>query len=190
MDKSRTNWNGNDATGAGAPRAAWGWVLVYGILTSIIGVIALLNPVVTGLATGVLLGFSLLIYGVFAVVAGFSSLATRSRWIEILLGVLALVAGVIVLVNPFAGALSLVWAIGAWLLVIGIFEIIAAVKTAQDRGWRLFLGVVDALLGAYLLFTGPGAGLVFLAVMFGISFLFRGAFLIALALGLRRLAKG
>jgi uncharacterized membrane protein HdeD (DUF308 family) len=168
---------------------AWGWLLAYAILTLIIGLVALLNPVATGLATGLLMGVSLLFYGAFAIVAGVSSLAGRARWLEILLGVLALVASVVVLLNPFAGALSLVWAIGAWLLLIGVLEVVAAFKASQDRGWRLFLGAMDLLLGAYLLFTGPAAGLIFLAVVFGLSFLLRGVFLVALALGLRRLAK-
>lgn len=168
-------------------KVAWGWVLAYGILSLLIGVVALFNPAITGLATGILLGISLLLYGVFAIVVGLSPLARRARWIELLLGVLAIAVAVVVLFNPFAGALSLVWAIGAWLLVIGVLEIIAAFNAAQDRGWRLLLGVVDALLGAYLLFLNPASGLVFLAVLFGISFLFRGVFLLLLAFKLRRL---
>src|SRR3546814_17953336 len=74
---------------------------------------------------------------------------------------------------------------GAWLLVSGIFEIVSALRIAHDRAWRLVLGVLDVVLGGLLLFSGPGTGLVFLAFCVGISFLFRGVFLVVLALGLR-----
>ncbi|MPT48978.1 MAG: hypothetical protein E2598_11255 [Sphingobium sp.] len=173
----------------GKIKTGWGWVLAYAVLVTLIGVLALTNPVITGLATGVMLGVTLLIYGGFAIAAGISSLKGRARWLELLLGALALITAFIVLINPFAGALSLVWAIGAWLLIAGILEIISAVKTQYDRGWRLFLGVLDSILGGFLLFSSPATGLSFLAAIVGISFLFRGVFLAMLALGLRRIGK-
>lgn len=154
----------------------------------LVGLMALLNPLATGLATGVLLGVLLVVFGSFAIAAGLSSLSGRARWIELLLGVLAILAGGVTIFNPFAGALSLVLLIGAWLLVSGIFEIVSAFRMAHDRGWRLALGLLDVVLGGLLPFSGPATGLVFLAVCVGISFLFRGAFLISLALGLRRVA--
>src|SRR3546814_8432388 len=116
------------------------------------------------------------LYGIFAIIAGVSSLSRRARWIELLLGVLGIVAGAVTIFNPFAGALSLVLLIGAWLLVSGIFEIVSALRIAHDRAWRLVLGVLDVVLGGLLLFSGPGTGLVFLAFCVGISFLFRGVF--------------
>lgn len=167
----------------------WGWILAYGIIVLLIGIVALLNPVATGFATGILLGIILLFYAGAAIVAGLSALSQRARWTEILLGVLALVAGVFVLSNPFAGALSLVWAIGAWLLIAGIFQIIGAFRMTQDRGWRLFMGIIDAVLGGFLLFGGPAIGLVWLAIAVGISFLLRGLFLILVAFGVRNLGR-
>ncbi|MFC0146588.1 HdeD family acid-resistance protein [Sphingobium scionense] len=173
-----------------SPRTGWGWVLAYAVLVLGIGLLALCNPLATGLATGLFFGLVLLIYGVSAIAAGLSSLSTRGRWIEILLGIVALVAAVIVFFNPFAGALSLAWMIGAWLLVSGIFQVAGAFRAAHDRGWRLFLGILDTVLGAWLLFSSPGTAFAFLAILVGVSFLFRGLFLTLLALGLRKLGKG
>lgn len=174
----------NDAV---APASAWGWVLAYGAIMLLTGLFAFLNPVATGIATGILIGALLLIYGILAVIAGLSSLSRRARWTELLLGLLGIVAGAVTIFNPFAGALSLVLLIGAWLVVSGLLEIISALKARHDRGWRLVLGVVDVALGGFLLFSSPASGLVFLAFCVGISFLFRGVFLIILALGLRKI---
>jgi uncharacterized membrane protein HdeD (DUF308 family) len=109
--------------------------------------------------------------------------------VEVLLGLLALIAGIFAILNPVAGALSLVWAIGAWLVISGGFQIAFALKARMDRGWRLFLGVLDVVLGLILLFSNPATGLAFLAVIIMISLVVRGVFLIMLAMSLRKLSR-
>lgn len=172
-----------------AGKSAWGWVLAYGILVIFIGLLALFNPLATGLATGIMFGALLLIYGVFAVISGFSSMAGRGRWIEILLGLLAIAGGIAVLLAPYAGAWSLVWALGFWLIVSGVFQVIAALQSSIDKGWRLFLGILDIVLGGILVFADPASSLLYLAVIVGISFIFRGVFLVSLAFVLRKLTR-
>lgn len=174
---------------SGRLATGWGWILVYGILVLLLGLAALINPLLTSLATGLFLGAVLLVYGVSAIASGLSSLSRRARWIEILLGVLSILAAILTVFNPFAGVLSLVLLIGGWLFVMGIFEIIGAVRSAHDRLWRLLLGIIDTVLGALLLFSGPPTGIAFLALAVALSLLFRGTFLIILALGLRRAGK-
>ncbi|MFC0205486.1 HdeD family acid-resistance protein [Novosphingobium soli] len=169
-----------------APGKTWGWVLAYGLLLAAVALIVLLNPLVAGVATGLMLGVVLIVYGVAAIASGVTALSARGRWLEILLGVLALVAGIFAVADPIAGALSLVWAIGVWLVVSGGFQIAFAVKARHDRGWRLFLGVLDVLLGLVLLFAGPLSGLAFLAVIVAVSLTVRAVFLIQLAMALRK----
>ncbi|WP_334185166.1 HdeD family acid-resistance protein [Novosphingobium sp.] len=174
---------------AQASGKAWGWVLAYGILLLLIALVVIANPLVAGVATGLLIGVVLVIYGIAAIAAGWTSLSQRARWVEVLLGLLALVAGIFAILNPVAGALSLVWAIGAWLTVSGGFQIAFALKARHDRGWRLFLGVLDVVLGLILLFSNPATGLAFLAVIIMISLVVRGVFLILLANTLRKLSQ-
>ena len=169
-------------------KTGWGWVFAYGVLVLVIGFLALVNPLATGLATGLFLSVVLLCYGVAAIVSGLSSLSVRGRWVELALGGLALLIGILLFFSPLTAALSIVWMMGFWLLVSGLFQIAASIRVAFDRWWRLFLGIVDLVLGCILLFAGPLPSLAFLALMVGISFLFRGVFLLMLALGLKRLA--
>jgi uncharacterized membrane protein HdeD (DUF308 family) len=175
--------------GAVRPTTGWGWVLAYGIVVILVGLLALSNPLATGVATGFLIGTLLIVYGAFATFASLSYLSGRARWIELILGIMGLLAGAVTIFSPFAGALSLVMLIGAWLLISGILEAISAFRSEHDWGWRLLLGILDLVLGGLILFSGPATGLIFLAFCVGISFLIRGVFLFILALGLRRLAR-
>ena len=172
-----------------APGKGWGWVLAYGVLLLVLGVVVLARPVAAGVATGIILGVVLVLYGLAALMAGATSLSGRARWIEIGLGVLALLAGGFALFNPVAGALSLVWAMGAWLAIAGVLQIGWAIKVREDRGWRLFMGALDVVLGLVLLFSSPAGGIAILAVILAVSFAVRGVFLILLSLALRRSSR-
>jgi uncharacterized membrane protein HdeD (DUF308 family) len=164
----------------------WGWIMGYGILLLLVALVVLVNPLVAGVATGLILGVVLIVYGIAAIAAGWTTLSTRARWTEILLGALALLAGIFAIVDPVAGALSLVWAIGVWLVIAGALQISFALKARHDRGWRLFLGALDVVLGLILMFAGPVAGLAFLAVIVAVSLTVRGVFLIMLSLALKK----
>jgi len=84
----------------------WRWVLAYGVIVIIIGILALVNPLATGLAIGLFLAAVLIVYGAAAVISAISSFAQRGRWIEFALGLLALGAGVLIAFSPYLGALS------------------------------------------------------------------------------------
>ena len=174
---------------AGSAGTGWRWMLAYGVIVIVIGFLALMNPLATGFATGLFLAAALIVYGIAALISAASSFAQRGRWVELSLGLLALAAGALIFLLPYLGALSLVWATGFWLFVSGVLQISGALRFKADRWWRLFLGLVDVLLGIILLFAGPWPSLAFLALMVGISFLFKGVFLITLALGIRRITR-
>lgn len=163
----------------------WGWIFTYGLLLALLGIFALAEPLATGLATGVFIAAVLIMAGIVGIVAGFSGRGWRSHWLDAVVGLLSLLLGFMVLVNPFAGAISVVWMIGLWLLLIGILEIAAAARSMHHRSWLAFLGIVDVLLGISLLVVGPVAALLVLATIVGISFIFRGTFLVIFALRLR-----
>lgn len=178
----------NSAPGSGRSTPnGWVWILAYGIGTIILGVFALANPVVAGLAAGLVTGITLTAYGVLAIIAGVSARPTAGWTIPF--GVLAALAGVLILFDPFAGALSVVFLIGVWLVLAGIFQLWIAFRNASGRGWNLLLGVLDLVLGLAVLFADPVSALGFLAAAVGISLLFRGSLLLAVALGLRRLGR-
>jgi uncharacterized membrane protein HdeD (DUF308 family) len=75
----------------------------------------------------------------------------RNWWLILLRGVLGILFGVLALVFPGATMLALVIVFAAYLLVDGIFAIIAAVNAARKRdrwGWLTFEGIVNIATAA------------------------------------------
>ncbi|WP_260923923.1 HdeD family acid-resistance protein [Novosphingobium sp. 9] len=166
--------------------SGWAWVLAYGIVLLLIALAVLVEPAIAGVAAGLVIGLVLTLYGIAAIASGFTAMSSRARWIEIGLGVVALIAGLVSLFNPLAGAVSLVWAIGVWLLVTGVLQLAAGFKARHDRGWRIGMGVLDVLLGLILMFAGPLVSLAFLAGIVAITLGVRGVFLLVVARDMRK----
>ena len=79
-----------------------------------------------------------------------SAVLARNWWLVALRGLLAVLFGVIAFVAPGAFVLSLVLFFAAYMLVDGIFGIVAAVRAAQrhDRwGFLLLEGLLDIVVG-------------------------------------------
>lgn len=155
--------------------ADWsGWDYLPGIAFIVIGVLALMMAPLTSLATGVYVGAMLCVAGAFAFAGGLSHIKRGGAWLAALLGLLSLIVGLAFLYNPAAGAITLVWMIGAWLLVGGVFEFATAFTTPLGKGWLVLVGLVDLVLGAFVLMMEPRAAFAFLGYYVGISFVFRG----------------
>jgi|KBSSwiStaDraftv2_1062776.scaffolds.fasta_scaffold234357_3 uncharacterized membrane protein HdeD (DUF308 family) len=155
--------------------ADWsGWDYLPGIAFIVIGVLAIMMAPITSLATGIYVGAMLVVAGAFAFVGGLSHIKRGGAWLAALLGLLSLIVGIAFMYNPTAGAVTLVWMIGAWLLIGGVFEFATAFSTPFGRGWLVLVGIVDIALGALLLFMEPKQAFSFLGYYVGISFVFRG----------------
>ncbi len=151
-----------------------GWDYVPGIAFLVLGVLALAEPHLASLAAGIYLGAMLLVAGGFMLAGGIAGIGHRGGWLSVLLGLLSLVAGVIVLFNPVAGAISLVWVMGAWFIVGGIFELAMGFSVPIGRGWLILVGIVNLVLGAFVIMLQPAQAFAFLGFLVGISLVFRG----------------
>jgi uncharacterized membrane protein HdeD (DUF308 family) len=105
---------------------------------------------------------------------GIAGLSHRGAWLSIILGLLSLAVGIIVLYNPVAGAVSLVWVMGAWFIVGGIFELAMGFSVPVGKGWLILVGIVNLALGAFVIMLQPSEAFQFLGYFVGISLVFRG----------------
>lgn len=107
----------------------WWLMLLIGILGLVVGAFALLNPPVSMIAFIYMVAFEAMLLGVLLVMLGYKVRAATSReWILYLMGALSILFGILVVVNPLAGSLSIVYMIASWALVIGVLKVIFAFK--------------------------------------------------------------
>jgi uncharacterized membrane protein HdeD (DUF308 family) len=151
-----------------------GWDYLPGIAFILVGVLALMMAPLTSLATGLYVGAMLCVAGAFAFIGGLAHIKRGGAWLAALLGLLSIVVGAVFLYNPVAGAVTLVWMIGGWLIVGGVLELGTAFTMPFGKGWLVLVGLVDLALGAIVLFMDPVQAFAFLGYYVGISFIFRG----------------
>ena len=163
-------------------------LILLGVLAIIVGIIALAWPGVTILALVILFAVYAFIDAGLQAMRAFGSATAGPVLGHLLLGLIALAAGVIAIVWPGPTALVLVLVVGIWAFVGGIMEIAAAFGSAETAGTRaLFVlsGLVSVAFGV-VLFARPGIGAVTLALLFGLFSLIYGVSQIVSGVQLRK----
>jgi uncharacterized membrane protein HdeD (DUF308 family) len=164
-------------------------LIVRGIVSVVIGLVAFLWPGITIAALVVIFGAYAIIDGITNLVLGFSRTGARGRWAHVLQGVVGIVVGVLTFVWPTITALVLILFIGAWAIVTGIFEIAAAISLRRviTGEWMLVLSGIVSILFGILVFAFPLAGAVGISWILGVYAMTAGIILISLGVRLRRL---
>jgi len=109
---------------------SWWLAILEGIVGIIAGVIALLFPVYAAEALVLIIGVWAIITGILEIVAAIRlrEQITGELWMG-LAGLASILYGVVLFLFPGAGVLSLVWLIGGFAIVFGVFLV--------ALGWRL-----------------------------------------------------
>ncbi len=172
----------------GSLRKKWLWFVLLGVLLIVVAMFALGSLWAASLATAVVIGAVMITSGIFEIVGAFWSRGWSGFFLHLLSGVLSLVVGVLFLMAPVDALLVLTMLLACFLIVNGVFKIIAALTYRMEiRGWVLFSGVLDGILGALILFQWPEAAHWVLGLFVGISLLVRGLNWIIIGLALKSL---
>lgn len=143
----------------GMMRMHWWMWLIRGIILVIFGVLAWLWPGLTVTSLVWVFGIYAVVDGIFAIVHGFST--DDDRWLWVLLGIAAIIAGFWFVVFPGLSAVALMVLIAAWWFVSGIFQIIAAIRLRKqiENEWLLgLLGLISVIAGlVFMIFPASGA---------------------------------
>ncbi|WP_017665704.1 DUF308 domain-containing protein [Porphyrobacter sp. AAP82] len=167
--------------GARTPLRRGGFV-VLGIVLVLVGVMALAFPLLAALSFNLAVGLMLLAGGIAALVHAFRVHGWQGRAVQIVLGVLYLLGGLVFLANPFAGLLALTLALGAFFAADGIAPMLMGAQIRPQRGWGLFLvsGLVSLVLGVLVLLGLPGGwSIALLGVVAGLNMVLTGAAFLA-----------
>ncbi|MGW0043083.1 HdeD family acid-resistance protein [Rhodococcus sp. NPDC003348] len=108
--------------------SGWGWWALAGVVAIAAGVVALVWPDITALALLYVIAFYAIIFGI---VGAWSSVRLRelpgSGWGWLLAAsLLAVLFGVLLLIFPGSGILGIIWLLGVYAIVFGLFLIIGS----------------------------------------------------------------
>ena len=113
------------------PRWLWIAFVVTGVLITAGGILAIAYPDVTLLVISLILGIELLVFGAVDFVEAFlDDKDMTTRFLEIVLGLLGVIAGVVVLRKPGESLTVIVIVVGLYLLLAGIVQLIRAFTSA------------------------------------------------------------
>ena len=160
--------------------------LALGIVSIILGTIAFAVPVLTTVAAVLFIGSMLLVNGIVQIYQNFRSHTGRESLIHLLISILYIVAGVLMIINPAMGAISLTLVLTFFFIVAGAFRIFAAVSTRfKSWGWVLFNGIVTFIMGLLIWAGWPLSGLWVVGLFVAIEMIINGWALVMFALATR-----
>ena len=153
-----------------------------GIFMIIAGFLSLLAPLAAGLSVTVIAGIGLLVAGVVQIIMVFRANSFGEGLLLVLLGILSLVAGGYMLVQPAAALAGLTLFLAAYFIAGGVIEIFGAfgARPAKGWGWILFSGIVAVLLGVMIWQQFPFSGAWAVGTLVGVRLLFGGWALVAI----------
>lgn len=161
--------------------------LVIGILLTILGIIAIALPTISTIFAETWLAVILLSAG-FAKLVYATQIRGRGGFLwQLLLSGLYIATGIMLVIYPRTGILTLTLLLGSFLLTEGVFELILAFRLRPQQNWTWVLGdgIITLLLGGMIWFQWPFNAPWLLGTLVGVSILFTGISRVMLSLNAR-----
>jgi uncharacterized membrane protein HdeD (DUF308 family) len=164
------------------------WSIVLSVVMIVAGMLAIVVPPIAGIVVTVFVGWMLAFSAGAHFVFAWHARATRGAIWEVLVGILYLVVGGYMLINPILGMVSLAFALAIYFIVEAVLEFILSfrLRPMPGSGWLLFDGIVTAILAIIIWRTWPLSSAWVLGILAGISMLFSGVARLMLSLAARR----
>src|SRR5277367_3526885 len=181
----------------GAPVAAQfvkkmsGWYIAMAVVFIILGIFAIVEPGVAGLAVTILVGWLLIFGGGAHLVAAFSGGgAGRVIW-QVLIGIVYIVGGFYFLTHPLLALGTLTLLLAVIILMEAVVEVIAyfRMRGESGSGWLLVNALVTLLLGGLIWFHWPSSSVWAIGILVGVNLLMTGFSRLMVGLAARRLVS-
>ena len=116
----------------------WWLVLLEGVAGIILGVLTFRSPDTTALILLTIIAAWSIVTGVFEITTALRiRTMIENEWLMILSGVVSIIFGALLIAQPGAGAISIVWLLGAYALLFGMLTLMFALRL---RGMRRTIG--------------------------------------------------
>jgi len=169
---------------------SWAWILLFGVTTTLAGLLTVAWPGRTVLVVAVLFGFQLFFGGIFRLLIAFSDEAAGHRVAYTLIGVLSIAVGILCLRHIFQTVAALALILGTFWVITGVMDFMTGlfVPEMPRRGWVVFQGLLGFVAGIVVLLQ-PAISLITLAWVLGVWLVAYGAMEIVASFSVRELSQ-
>jgi uncharacterized membrane protein HdeD (DUF308 family) len=164
-------------------------LLATGVAMVVIGVLALLAPLASGVVLDMLFGALFIGAGIVELVDAVHAGTWQRGALLGLAGIVTLAAGAFYIARPVVGLVVLTVVFLAYLVFVGAFRIVMAFQLpagAPGKTWAFVSGVVALVLAYLAIGQMPNTSAWLIGTFLGVSLIFAGVARISLARGFRR----
>ena len=193
MSMNKPDIEQNQGVAATSLHEHWVLFLVEGIILVILGLAAIAIPSIATLAVEILVGWLFLISGIAGWITTFGMGRVPGFWWSLVSAILGIAAGIMLLLRPLSGVLSLTLVLIVFFVIEGVASMMFALEHKRELsgrwGWMLASGIIDLILAAIIFVGLPGTAAWAIGLVVGINMVFGGLALIAMALHAREIDR-
>jgi uncharacterized membrane protein HdeD (DUF308 family) len=162
----------------------WGWFIALGVALVLLGMTAVIFPLVSTLAAEQFFGWLLLFGGLIQCVHSYRTKTWAGFALELAIGLLYLAGGFILISNPMSGIVTLTLLLIVLFVIDGILRSMLAFKLRPARGWGwvLMSGIVSLIVGGLIWAEFPSSALWAIGLLVGLNLMFSGLSFLSLAM--------
>src|SRR5580693_519345 len=108
---------------ASAVHEHWGLFLAEGIILVLLGIVAIVVPPIATIAFTIIIGWLFLVSGIVGLITTFWARTAPGFWWSLISAIIAIAAGIVLLIWPLSGAISLTLVLIAFFVIEGIVSI-------------------------------------------------------------------
>ena len=157
-------------------------VIIISVLLLLAGIVGITLPQFMSMAIGWFIGWLLAISGLIVFYITWHGF--RERWIAYLKSFVLIVIGLLILLNPVAGAAALGLMLAIYFLLDGFTGVAFGweIRPLRGWGWLMFNGLLSLALAAIFIIGWPFTSTWLIGLLVGISLFLDGFTLLMLAL--------
>ncbi|MGB0119793.1 MAG: DUF308 domain-containing protein [Solirubrobacterales bacterium] len=171
--------------------ASSGWFKGIGILLIVLGAVAILFPLFASLAVVKFAGWMMVIAAVFIFGSAFTIHEVGGTIVRILWSLVALIAGLILLLNTDGSVGFLTAILGIYFVFIGLMKLVVAGANRGENGagWLAVSAILSLIIGLIIIADFNNAKDWAIGLLLGIDFIFAGMTLVMLGSSAKQLGK-
>src|SRR5947208_5540455 len=151
--------------------------MIWGILMLICGFLAIGLPFASGIGVAIVIGWVLLVSGVWHLFFGFRSGSGIGGFLwQLLLAIVYGAAGLMLLFRPLAGLAWLTLVLATFLLIEAVLEFVLYfnIRHRVNATWVLVDAIITLLLGILIWAHWPSSSIWAIGTLIGVSLIFSG----------------